>query len=102
MRMARTPEGAALITNPVSWAPGFQVENVFVLAGVPRVMQAMLDGLKERLSGGAPMASRSLRVELPEGLLAEGLGVLSGPATPQWRSAATRFMRTGFSAPGWS
>ncbi len=76
MRMARTPEGATLITNPISWAPGFQVENVFVLAGVPRVMQAMLDGLKERLSGGAPMASRSLRVELPEGLLAEGLGTL--------------------------
>lgn len=76
MRMAKTPEGAILITNPVSWAPGFQVENVFVLAGVPRVMQAMLDGLKERLTGGAPMASRSLRVELPEGLLAQGLGAL--------------------------
>ena len=76
MRMAKTPEGATLITNSVSWAPGFQVENVFVLAGVPRVMQAMLDNLKDRLTGGAPMASRSLRVELPEGLLAEGLGAL--------------------------
>ena len=76
MRMAKTPEGATLITNSVSWAPGFQVENVFVLAGVPRVMQAMLDGLQDRLAGGAPMASRSLRVELPEGLLAEGLGAL--------------------------
>ena len=76
LRMAMTPQGAELITNAVSWAPGFQVENVFVLAGVPRVMQSMLDGLKDRLSGGAAMRSRSLRVELPEGVLARGLGVL--------------------------
>ena len=76
LRMAMTPEGAQLITNAVSWAPGFQVENVFVLAGVPKVMQSMLDGLRERLSGGAAMRSCALRVELPEGVLAQGLRVL--------------------------
>ncbi len=76
LRMAKTPKGAILITNPISWAPGFQVENVFVMAGVPRVMQAMLDGLQDRLKGGDPMLSRSLRVELPEGVLANGLGEL--------------------------
>ena len=76
LRMAKTPRGATLITNPISWAPGFQIENVFVMAGVPKVMQAMLEGLHDRLEGSAPMLSRSLRAELPEGVLAGGLGVL--------------------------
>ncbi|MBE9558517.1 MAG: competence/damage-inducible protein A, partial [Proteobacteria bacterium] len=46
LRMARTPEGAVLIDNPVSAAPGFQVENVFVMAGVPKIMQAMFESLR--------------------------------------------------------
>ncbi len=46
MRMAHTPEGAELIDNPVSIAPGIRIGNVFVLAGVPRICQAMFDGLK--------------------------------------------------------
>ena len=45
MRMAETPEGAELIDNPVSVAPGFRVENVFVLAGVPQIVRAMFDGI---------------------------------------------------------
>jgi len=74
LRMARTPEGAALIDNPVSGAPGFQVENVFVMAGVPKIMHAMFESLRDRLVGGAPLLSRSISCRLPEGQLAQGLG----------------------------
>src|SRR5690606_24888769 len=76
LRMANTPEGAILIDNPMSRAPGFQIGNVYVMAGVPKIMQAMFDGLKHRLKGGAPMLSRTVRVELPEGKIAEGLASL--------------------------
>lgn len=73
LRMARTPDGASLIENPVSGAPGFQVENVFVMAGVPKIMQAMFESLRERLIGGPPLLSRTIACQLPEGQLAEGL-----------------------------
>lgn len=76
LRMARTPEGASLIENRVSSAPGFQVENVFVLAGIPSVMQAMFESLGDRLQGGTPMESRSLSVSLPESVISGGLGAL--------------------------
>jgi molybdenum cofactor synthesis domain-containing protein len=61
LRMARMPAGARLIANPVSKAPGFQVENVFVLAGVPGIMRAMLEDVGPRLHGGAVVEGRSLR-----------------------------------------
>lgn len=67
LRMAKTPEGATLIENPVSKAPGFQVENVFVLPGVPRIMQAMFAGIRHRLVGGQPMVSRTVTSHVPEG-----------------------------------
>jgi len=73
MKMADTPEGAALIDNPVSVAPGFIVENVHVMAGVPKIMQAMLDVLKPRLVGGAVVRSRTLVVFAGEGDMALGL-----------------------------
>jgi molybdenum cofactor synthesis domain-containing protein len=76
MKMAETPEGATLLTNPISWAPGFQVENVFVMAGVPSVMRAMFDGFRDRLAGGRPVRSRTLSVHLKEGDLAAPLGEL--------------------------
>jgi len=76
LRMANTPEGASLITNPVSTAPGFQVENVYVMAGVPVVMQAMLDGLKATLQGGSTMLSRTVGGEVGEGIIAQALGTL--------------------------
>jgi len=76
LRMAHVPEGATLIDNPVSRAPGFQIGNVLVLAGVPKVMQAMFDGIKHRLVGGAPVLSRSVTCALAEGIIAEGLGQL--------------------------
>jgi molybdenum cofactor synthesis domain-containing protein len=76
LRMANTPEGATLIDNPVSTAPGFQIGNVFVMAGIPSVMQAMFDGVKGRLAGGAPVLSHTVSAFLPEGTIAKGLGDL--------------------------
>ena len=74
LRMARTPEGATLIPNPVSAAPGFKIGNVHVMAGVPKIMQAMFDGIADGLVGGKPMLSRTVISNLPEGAIAEGLG----------------------------
>ncbi len=73
MRMARIPEGGELIKNSVSGAPGFMVQNVIVMAGVPRIMQVMLDDVAPRLKTGAKMISRTVRVERPEGIVAAGL-----------------------------
>ncbi len=73
MRMARTPIGAVLVENPVSKAPGFRVENVYVLAGIPVVCQAMFHSLKHELVGGDPVRSIAIAVHLAEGTLAEGL-----------------------------
>ena len=72
-RMARVPKGGTLIRNPVSTAPGFQIENVFVLAGVPKIMQAMLEDVAPRLAHGTPVTSLSITVRLPEGRIAEAL-----------------------------
>ncbi len=73
LRMADIPAGASLITNPVSNAPGFRLGNVFVLAGVPRIAQAMFDSIRHELSGGPPMLSRTVTIHLAEGVLAAGL-----------------------------
>lgn len=75
-RMARIPDGALLIANPLSKAPGFQIGNVFVMAGVPMVMQVMLDSLSDRLEGGATMQSRTVSAQIGEGTIAEKLGAL--------------------------
>ena len=76
LRMANTPEHAELIDNPISTAPGFRVENVFVLAGVPKIMQAMLDHVVPQLQGGKPVLSRSVLCNIGEGLIAAGLGAI--------------------------
>lgn len=73
LRMAQLPVNATLLENPVSQAPGFQVENVYVLPGVPRIMQAMFDGFKHRLAGGQPMLSRAVNAFIPESTAAIGL-----------------------------
>lgn len=70
LRMARIPDGASLIDNPVSRAPGFTLGNVHVMAGVPAVFEAMVAGLLPRLTGGVPLRSLTLRIALPEGELA--------------------------------
>ena len=78
-RMATVPRGATLIDNPVSVAPGFTIGNVHVMAGVPRIMQAMFETLAPRLQGGAPVASRAVHaIGLLEGDLAEGLQAIQG------------------------
>src|SRR5437868_3042569 len=75
-RMARVPHGGLLVDNPVSVAPGFQMENVFTFAGIPKVAEAMFQSMKHRLVGGDPMLSRTVRTNLPEGIIAEPLGDL--------------------------
>jgi molybdenum cofactor synthesis domain-containing protein len=75
-RMARVPRGASLIRNPVSVAPGFQIGNVFVLAGVPKIMQAMLEDVAPRLARGTPVISTSIVVRLPEGRVAAELAAV--------------------------
>jgi molybdenum cofactor synthesis domain-containing protein len=73
-RMARIPRGGTLIANPVSDAPGFQVDNVFVMAGVPKIMEAMLDDVAPRLRTGAVVHSRTVRVTgVGEGAVADVL-----------------------------
>jgi molybdenum cofactor synthesis domain-containing protein len=76
LRMAHVPEGATLIDNTVSAAPGFQIGNVFVMAGVPAIAQAMFDSVKLRLVGGAKVLSRSINCRLAEGTIADDLGAI--------------------------
>lgn len=74
--MADMPAGAKLLPNPVSGAPGFYLDNVFVMAGVPRIMQAMLNTVLDVIEGGAPVLSETLICDLMEGVVAEGLGAI--------------------------
>jgi molybdenum cofactor synthesis domain-containing protein len=73
LRMCRIPKGAELILNPISAAPGFKIGNVMVMAGVPRIMQAMLDNVAQTLETGVKIQSVSLDAPLPEGVYAAGL-----------------------------
>src|SRR3954470_3112356 len=61
-RMAHVPEGGSLVKNPVQGPPGFQISNVFVLAGVPAIMRGMLDDVGPRLRTGAVVISKTVRV----------------------------------------
>ena len=73
MRMTRIPFGAELIKNPISHAPGFQLENVFVMAGVPAIMQAMMVEIAPLLSKGNKMLSHTIDSQLPEGIVAKSI-----------------------------
>lgn len=73
LRMARVPVGATLIKNAISAAPGFQMENVFVMAGVPSVAHAMVDALETRLAGGTPVRSKAVVAHISEGSVAAAL-----------------------------
>ncbi len=78
-RMARIPEGASLIKNPVSLAPGFQTKNVFTLAGVPQIMRSMLLDIEHRIEGGAVTSKRSINVSgIGEGDIGGFLGKIAG------------------------
>ncbi len=72
-KMAIVPKGATLIDNPVSAAPGFRIENVFVFAGVPRIMQGMFKSISDQLSGGKILNSVTVTSNIGEGLLAKSL-----------------------------
>jgi molybdenum cofactor synthesis domain-containing protein len=73
LRMANIPEGGDLIDNPVSGAPGFRIGNVHVMAGIPRIMQAMFDGVRHSLKGGKKMLSQTIDLYTGEGNVAAGL-----------------------------
>ena len=76
LRMANIPAGAELLDNPVSFAPGFRLENVYVLPGVPSIMQAMYDTFKHTLAGGRPVRSRTVNAFIPESVVATGLAAI--------------------------
>ncbi|MEM6587691.1 MAG: molybdopterin-binding protein [Pseudomonadota bacterium] len=94
LRMARIPDGATLIDNPVSTAPGFTIENVHVMAGVPKIFEVMLQSLLPNLTGGAPVISQSVEIFRPEGEIAGPLGELAG-AYPQISMGSYPFIREG-------
>jgi molybdopterin-biosynthesis enzyme MoeA-like protein len=94
LRMARIPDGADLIENPVSTAPGFKLRNVHVMAGVPSVFNAMVETVLPTLTGGAPLLSESLRVERGEGDLAGPLGELAD-AMPELSFGSYPFQKDG-------
>ena len=76
-RMATMPRGATLINNAISVAPGFTIGNVHVMAGVPRIMQAMWVELAPTLKGGQPIISRAVHaLRVSEGLIADGLSAI--------------------------
>ena len=94
LRMARIPDGADLIDNPISAAPGFSLGNVHVMAGVPTIFEAMLASALPTLTGGAPMLSQSLRVNRGEGDIAGPLGELA-EAHPEVSIGSYPFIRDG-------
>ncbi|WP_099826980.1 competence/damage-inducible protein A [Oceaniglobus indicus] len=94
LRMARIPEGATLIENPVSIAPGFTINNVHVMAGVPNVFQAMVATVLPTLTGGAPLQSQTLRVDRGEGDVAGPLGRLA-EEYPELSMGSYPFQRNG-------
>jgi len=77
LRMTRIPSGAELVLNTVSAAPGFWLDNVIVLAGVPSIMQAMLDGVAPKLKTGVRMLSETVRADAREGDIGSPLGEIA-------------------------
>ena len=73
MKMTKMPVGSELIENPVSRAPGFKMDNVFVLAGIPSIMQGMLEGARKHLTVGEVVKSKSIDVFTPESNVADAL-----------------------------
>ena len=95
-RMARVPDGGTLIENAVSTAPGFQVENVFVMAGVPNVCQAMMDVVAPRLKSGKQMLSRTVKCTVGEGDIGDALGDLQNQHPNVSIGSYPYFTETGF------
>ncbi len=110
LRMARLPAGAELIENSISVAPGFMIGNVIVMAGVPAVMQVMLDAVTPRLEKGRQMHSAAIDLAVPEGEIAEMLGAhqkqypgVAMGSYPTWRSGrpATQLVLRSTDEPAW-
>ncbi len=93
-RMARIPDGGTLIKNSASVAPGFQVDNVFVMAGVPMVMRAMMEEIVPRLPRGETVKSITVSADLPEGAIAQGLADIQ-KAYPQTAIGSYPWYRDG-------
>jgi molybdenum cofactor synthesis domain-containing protein len=94
LRMARVPDGAALIDNPISAAPGFTLGNVHVMAGVPAIFKAMVASVLPTITGGAPIVSRTLRLTRAEGEIAGPLGELA-KAHPDLSFGSYPFIQDG-------
>ncbi|HEY0267453.1 MAG TPA: molybdopterin-binding protein [Rhizomicrobium sp.] len=97
-RMARIPHGAALIANSVSGAPGFHIGNVYVMAGVPMVMRAMLEAIAPGLPRGTAVTSITVEAAIPEGAIAPGLAALQ-KAHPDVAIGSYPFYREGTARP---
>jgi molybdenum cofactor synthesis domain-containing protein len=93
-RMARIPDGAVLIENPVSIAPGFTLQNVHVMAGVPKIFESMLASVLPTLTGGPPLLSQNLRVLRGEGEIAADFGALAA-AFPDLSMGSYPFTQNG-------
>jgi molybdopterin-biosynthesis enzyme MoeA-like protein len=76
-RMARVPRGGELVPNPVNKIPGFRIENVIVMAGVPMIMQAMLDSVAPVLRTGVKLTMTAIDADAPEGAYAAALGAIA-------------------------
>src|ERR1051325_5225950 len=96
LRMAHMPEGSVLLLNPISRAPGFRIGNVYVMAGVPQVMQATFSELRHRLRGGAKVLSRSVSCGLGEGTIAKDLAALQQRYPDLEIGSYPYFWRSGF------
>src|SRR4029077_20920305 len=97
LRMARVPQGATLIENAVSKAPGFRMENVFVMAGVPKIMHAMMEAIAPGLERGVPMQSRTITLLGGEGDVAKPLGEIQDRYTDVFIGSYPFEGATGFS-----
>jgi molybdenum cofactor synthesis domain-containing protein len=94
LHMAETPDGATLIDNPLSRAPGFRVENVFVMAGIPAVMRAMFESVAPSLASGDKVQARTVAAFVAEGDIAKRLGALQ-ERYPALEIGSYPFMREG-------
>lgn len=94
LKMAEVPEGATLIDNPVSSAPGFRIGNVFVLPGVPSILRAMVDGLVVTLRGGDPVLSRTISAFATESAIAAPLAAVQD-GHPKVEIGSYPFARAG-------
>lgn len=95
LRMARLPKGAEIIENPKTIAPGFRLHNVYVLAGIPDIMQTMFEGLAPKLQGGTPMQTTTLTFLCGEGDLAGPLRELQNDLGADVRLGSYPFMENG-------